>query len=74
MKDVFKINMDASAKVEYRRIRKILELDPKIFQPCIVKEFERGILRKHRFFVHYDGKRWDILKISSDKIERYILE
>jgi len=60
-------------RVEYRRIRKVLELDPKAFPPCYVKEFERGVLRRQRFFVHYDGRRWDILKIG-DRVERYIIE
>jgi len=61
-------------RVEYKRVREILELDPKTFPPCYIKEFERDTLRKQRFFVHYDGKRWDVLKISGNRIERYIIE
>jgi len=61
-------------RVEYKRVRKVLELDPKIFSPCNIREFERGTIHKQRFFVRYDGRIWDILKISDDKIERYILK
>jgi len=64
----------SEVRVEYKRIKEVLELNPKIFPPCHIKEAESGTLRKQRFFVHYDGKRWDVLKISSNRIERYILE
>jgi len=70
--NVFKTN--AYIDAEYKRVRKILELDSKVFSPCVVKEFERGTLRKQSFFVHYDGKRWDVLKIDSSGIKRYVFE
>jgi len=72
VKDTPEVRVELGAGVKYERIRRILELDPKVFLPCNIKEFEIGTLRKQKFFVHYDGKRWDVLKISSDGIERYV--
>ena len=65
---------NVGTKIEYKRVKTILELDSKIFHPCEIKEFEKGVLRKQIYFVHFNGKKWDILRISNNKIERYILE
>ena len=66
------INPNINTKIEYSKVRKTLELDPKIFVPCQVKQFSLGIIRQRNYFVHFDGKKWDVLIISGDKIERLI--
>jgi hypothetical protein len=35
-----------SARIEYRRAKKIVELDAKVFKPCNIKELEKGLLHK----------------------------
>jgi len=70
----FIINTGIGAKIEYKKVKKVLELNPRVFRPCEIKDFEKGVLRKQVYFVHYDGKKWDIVKISNNGIERYILE
>ncbi|BEP18027.1 hypothetical protein PYJP_13790 [Pyrofollis japonicus] len=63
-----------SARIEYRRAKKIVELDAKVFKPCNVKELEKGLLHKNTYLIHFDGEKWDILRITSKgEIERYIL-
>jgi len=61
-----------SAGVEYKKIRKILELDFRVFRPCEIKEIEKGFLRKQLFLIHFDGRKWDVLRIGDNEIERYI--
>jgi len=65
-----KSNIDIS--VGYKKTKKVLELDPKNFLPCTIKQFERGTFRKQIFLIHYDGKKWDILEISNKYIKRYL--
>ncbi len=67
-------NIDIGARIEYRKMRRILELDPRVFKPCEIKQLEKGMLRKQTYLVHFDGKKWDILIIGSNGIERYIFE
>ncbi len=74
MDEEFSTGIDVNARIEYRKVRKVLELNPRAFRPCEVKEFEVGVIRKQVYFVHFDGKRWDIIRISGNGIERYILE
>ena len=64
------VNIEAG----YKKIKKVLELNPRVFRPCEVKEIEKGILRKQTYFVHFDGKKWDIVRVSNNIVERYILE
>jgi hypothetical protein len=67
-------NYSFKGSVEYKKLKTILVLDPKIFQPCQVKGFVEGILRRTHYFIHFDGKKWDILRVSSGSIKRFILE
>lgn len=67
-------SIDIGARIEYKKVKKILELDPRVFKPCEIKQFEKGLLHKQTYLVHFDGKKWDILIIGSNGIERYILE
>jgi len=70
----FKAYAGAEAKVEYKKVRTVLEFDSKVFRPCEIKHFERGILYRQDYFIHYDGRRWDVLKFSKNEWERYIFE
>ena len=67
-------DIDIGARIEYKKVRKILELDPRVFKPCEIKQLEKGMLRKQTYLVHFNGKKWDILIIGNNGIERYILE
>jgi len=69
--------MDKSSfdiSVGYKKTKKVLELDPKNFQPCTIKQLERGTFRKQIFLIHYDGEKWDILEIGNKYIKRYLFE
>ena len=68
------VSLNASARMEYKKIKKVLEYNPRIFRPCEIKEFEKGVFRRAMYLVHFDGKRWDILKIAGNNVERYLLE
>lgn len=68
------MSASANVKIEYKNVRKILELNPRVFRPCEIKDFEKGILRKQIYLVHFDGKKWDIMRINNSIIERYIFE
>ncbi|RUM47308.1 MAG: hypothetical protein DSY37_02655 [Hyperthermus sp.] len=74
MAEDFITDIGMNAKIEYKKVKRILELNPKVFRPCEIKEFEKGVLRKQVYFIHFDGKRWDIIRISGSGIERYILK
>lgn len=58
-----------AASVTFKKIRKVLELDSKIFKPCSIKVISRGIMKKSYYFVHYDGKQWDILIVEDRHIK-----
>ncbi|OYT51637.1 MAG: hypothetical protein B6U73_01525 [Desulfurococcales archaeon ex4484_204] len=66
--------VDAGFRIEYKKVKEVLELNPRVFRPCEIKDFEKGFLRKQIYFVHFNGRKWDILRISNNGIERYILE
>lgn len=52
--------------IRYERLKKSVVLDRKIFKICEVKEKEFGRLSKKSLFIHYDGKKWDILIANPD--------
>ena len=68
--------MEIEAKAEYEKKHATLILDPRIFDLCKVKQVELGLLRKRIIFVHYDGKRWDILVYNTvtNTSNRYLME
>ena len=59
---------------EYRRAVKAAVLDPKVFPVCRVKEVDLGLLRRVKYFIHFDGRRWSVLRVTSDRIEKYVFE
>jgi hypothetical protein len=61
-------------KIELKRVKKILEIDPKLYRICDIKESERGIVRKRSFHIHFDGKGYTVLEISGDGFNVYRLE
>ena len=67
-------DIDIGARIEYKKMKKILELGPRVFKLCEIKQLEKGMLCKQAYLVHFDGKKWDILIIGSNGIERYVLE
>lgn len=64
------MSLDFQQKVftafNYEKSKKTLILDNKIFETCKVKFIETGFLRKKFVFVHFDGKRWNILLVNKD--------
>jgi hypothetical protein len=55
--------LNLQAKIEHKKLYKILELDPKVFPECHSKEVRSWRWRKIRhviFVVHHKGDSWDI--------------
>lgn len=61
-------------KIEYKKAKKIIEINPKVVGICEIKEYEIGVIKKRPFYIHFDGKVWNILMWSKDKLIAQRLE
>jgi hypothetical protein len=52
--------------IEYKMVRKTLQLDPKFFPECVTKQVEAGFIRKRILFVHRYADRWEILQLNPE--------
>lgn len=58
----------AGFKAEFKRLHKILTIDPKFFPECVVKQIESGFclkkLKRVIYLVHFKEGKWDIRKLD----------
>ena len=60
--------------IQYENLKKIEVLDKKVFKVCEIKEKEVGKLRKKFVFIHFDGKKWELLVANPDLSEARLIQ
>lgn len=58
-------------EVGWKKIKKTIEVDPKIFPICSIKEHEFGVVRKRVVYIHRDKDQWHLLVLPDCKCFKF---
>jgi hypothetical protein len=58
---------------EYKIMKKIHQLDPRVFPECMTKQVEIGFFRKRMLFIHRYPDQWSVLQVIPE-LKSYIFK